>query len=48
MSVDIYLGEDQVLPDGSGVGFYGDDGFGAPILIGEYNGRTLYTIIEQN
>jgi len=43
MSVDIYLGEDQVLPDGSGVGFYGDDGFGAPILIGEYNGRTFVT-----
>jgi len=46
MSVDIYLGEDQVLPDGSGVGFYGDDGFGSPILIGEYNGRTFVTDTE--
>jgi hypothetical protein len=43
MSISVYLGEDQLLPDSSGIGFYGDDGFGAPILIGGYNGRTFVT-----
>lgn len=43
MSISIYLGEDQLLPDGSGIGFYGDDGFGAPVIIGEYPGRTFVT-----
>lgn len=43
MSISIYVGEDQLLPSSSGLGFYGNDGFGAPILIGEYNGRTFVT-----
>ena len=43
MSVSIYVGEDQLLPSNSGLGFYGDDGFNAPILIGAYNGRTFVT-----
>jgi len=43
MSVSIYLGENQLLPDGSGIGFYGDDGFGSPVLIGQFNGRTFVT-----
>lgn len=43
MSINIYLGEDQLLPDGSGIGFYGDDGFNSPVLIGEYNGRSFVT-----
>lgn len=28
---------------GSGLGFYGDAGFGASVLVGEYNGRTFAT-----
>lgn len=43
MSVSIYVGEDQLLPGSSGLGFYGNDGFNAPILIGAYNGRTFVT-----
>lgn len=42
-SLSIYLGEDQLLPDGFGIGFFGDDGFGAPVLIGEFQGRTFVT-----
>ncbi|KKM90127.1 hypothetical protein LCGC14_1241720, partial [marine sediment metagenome] len=40
---DIYLGEDVLLTAGLGVGFFGDAGFGAPILVGEFNGRTFVT-----
>jgi hypothetical protein len=43
MSVSIYVGEDQLLPSTSGLGFYGNDGFGESILIGEYNGRMFVT-----
>jgi hypothetical protein len=43
MSISIYVGEDQLLSSSSGLGFYGDDGFNAPILIGAYNGRTFVT-----
>jgi len=46
MSISVYVGEDQLLPSSSGLGFYGNDGFGAPILIGAYNGRTFVT--DQN
>ncbi len=42
-NLNLYVGEDQLIPDGSGVGFYGDDGFGAPISIGSFNGRTFVT-----
>lgn len=41
--VDIYLGEDVLLTAGFGVGFFGDGGFGAPILIGAFNGHTFVT-----
>jgi len=43
MSISIYVGEDQLLPSNFGLGFYGNDGFNAPILIGAYNGRTFVT-----
>lgn len=42
-TLSIYLGEDQLLPDDLGIGFFGNDGFGAPVIIGEYNGRTFVT-----
>jgi hypothetical protein len=37
----VYVGEDQLLPDNKGVGFFGDDGFGDPVEKGLYNGRTF-------
>lgn len=40
---DIYLGEDFLLTDGLGVGFFGKAGFGAPVVVGEFNGRTFVT-----
>lgn len=43
MSISIYVGEDQLLPSTSGLGFYSSDGFGTNILIGQYNGRTFVT-----
>jgi len=43
MSLSIYVGEDQLLPSTSGIGFFGEDGFGSPVLIGEYQGRTFVT-----
>jgi len=45
-TISVYTGEDQLLPEGSGLGFFGDDGFGAPILIGEYGGRTFITDVS--
>lgn len=39
----IYAGEDQMLVDEYGLGFFGDGGFGAPISLNEYNGRTFLT-----
>lgn len=42
-SLDIYLGEDQLLPTGFGIGFFGNNGFGAPVQIGEFQGRTFVT-----
>jgi hypothetical protein len=41
--LNLYVGEDQIVPNGSGIGFYGDDGFGDPIPIGDFNGRTFVT-----
>lgn len=43
MSISLFVGEDQLLPSNSGIGFYGNDGFGYPVLIGQYNGRTFVT-----
>lgn len=42
-TLQIYTGEDTLLPSTSGLGFFGDDGFGSPIALGEYNGRTFVT-----
>lgn len=39
----LYVGEDQVVPNTSGIGFYGDEGFGTAILIDDFNGRTFVT-----
>lgn len=39
----LYAGEDTLVSVGSGLGFFGDDGFGAPIVVGTYNGRTFVT-----
>jgi hypothetical protein len=43
MSINIYVGEDELLVTTSGIGFYGSDGFSSPVMIGEYNGRTFVT-----
>ncbi len=44
-SVNFLAGSDFVIQDlsGSGLGFYGDDGFGASVRVGEYQGRTFIT-----
>ncbi len=42
-TLSIFLGEDQILPTGSGIGFFGDGGFDFPIQIGEFNGRSFVT-----
>lgn len=39
--LNLYVGEDQIVPTGSGIGFFGDDGFAAPIAVDGYNGRTF-------
>lgn len=39
----LYAGEDTLVPASSGLGFFGDNGFGAPITIGGYNGHTFMT-----
>ena len=44
--IDIYLGEDVRLTTGFGVGFFGNGGFGAPILIGAFNGHTFVTDVS--
>ncbi len=38
----LFVGEDQKVPTGSGIGFYGNS-FGTPILRGEFNERTFVT-----
>jgi len=42
-SLDLYAGEDTLVSTSSGLGFYGDNGFDAPIVTGIYNGRTFVT-----
>lgn len=39
----LYAGEDTVVPTGYGLGFFGDDGFSAPVQVGVYQGRTFVT-----
>lgn len=41
-STNLFLGEDQQLPDETAVGFFGDD-FGNSIGIGQFNNRTFVT-----
>lgn len=43
MSIELYAGEDQLVPEGFGLGFFGDGGFGFPVSIGEFQGRTFVT-----
>ncbi len=43
-SIDIYVAETRTkISSSQALGFYGDDGFGDPIELGEYNGRTFLT-----
>ncbi len=44
-SVDFYAGENNNIANlsGSGIGFYGDGGFGYSIPVGSYNGRSFIT-----
>lgn len=42
-TLELYAGEDTLVPTSSGLGFFGDDGFVAPVVIGEYNGHTFVT-----
>lgn len=42
-TVNLYAGEDTLVSTSSGLGFFGGDGFGAPVTIGSYNGRTFVT-----
>lgn len=39
----LYAGEDTLVSASSGLGFFGDDGFGAPVVINSYNGHTFVT-----
>ena len=43
-SIDIYVAETRTkISSSQALGFYGDDGFGDPIALGSYNGRTFLT-----
>jgi len=42
-TLQLYAGENTLVSTGSGLGFFGDNGFGSPITIGDYNGRTFVT-----
>lgn len=44
--LNLYVGEDQIIPTGSGVGFFGDGGFTSPVSIGSFNGRTFVTNLD--
>lgn len=41
--LELYTGEDTLISTGFGLGFFGDEGFGAPVIIGGYNGHTFVT-----
>lgn len=45
VNITFWAGEDFQIQDlqGSGLGFYGDDGFGASVRVGSYQGRTFIT-----
>lgn len=42
-TLELYAGEDTLVPTSSGLGFFGDSGFDAAIAIGSYNGHTFVT-----
>lgn len=42
-NLSIWISEDFELPSGSGLGFYGDGGFGSPVPINGFQGRTFMT-----
>lgn len=42
-TLELYAGEDTLVSTSSGLGFFGDNGFGAPVVVGEYNGHTFVT-----
>lgn len=44
-SIDFYAGENNNINNlaGSGIGFYGDGGFGYSVAVGSYNGRSFIT-----
>lgn len=42
----LYAGENTLIPASSGLGFFGDNGFGAAVFIGSYNGHTFVTNVS--
>jgi len=42
-TLELYAGEDTLVSASSGLGFFGDDGFGDAVSIGAYNGHTFVT-----
>lgn len=42
-TLELYAGEDTLVPISSGLGFFGDNGFNDVISIGIYNGHTFVT-----
>lgn len=42
-TVELYAGENILVSTSSGLGFYGDNGFGDPVINGGYNGHTFVT-----
>lgn len=45
-TLELYAGENTLVPESSGLGFFGDDGFGAAVFIGSYNGHTFVTNVS--
>lgn len=42
-TLELYAGEDTLVSTGYGLGFFGDDGFGTAVGVGDYNGHTFVT-----
>lgn len=41
--LEVYVGEDQLLPAGAALGFYGGGGWDDPIALNQFNGRVFVT-----
>lgn len=41
--LELYAGEDTLVPVSSGLGFFGNGGFNASVVLGSYNGHTFVT-----